>query len=83
MTVDQMREKIIHVYAGPTWRYRVQGMEDRQVIAIYRHMVEDGIFDKIEKISKQKKKANTLHEEQLTIFDLLKEDKSESEEKQV
>ena len=82
MTVEEMREKITHVYAGPTWRCRVQGMDDRQVIAIYMHMVEDGIFDKIKKDSKRKK-ANTLHEEQLTIFDLLKEDKSESEEKQV
>lgn len=70
MTVDQMREKIIHVYAGPTWRFSVQGMEDRQVIAIYKHMCEDGVFDK-----PKKKKTNTLHEEQLTIFDLLKEDK--------
>lgn len=84
MKVEEMREKIIHVYAGPTWRYRVQGMEDRQVIAIYRHMVEDGIFDKIEKDNKRKKKTSTLHEEQLTIFDLLNEkDKSESEDKQV
>ena len=80
MTVEQMREKIIHVYAGPTWRLRVQGMEDRQVIAIYKHMVEDGIFDKPRK---KKKNDNSLHEEQMTIFDLLKEDKSESEDKNV
>lgn len=73
MTVEQMREKIIHVYAGPTWRFRVQGMEDRQVIAIYKHMCEDGVF---ERKPKQKKKTNTLHEEQLTIFDLLKEDET-------
>lgn len=80
MTVEQMREKIIHVYAGPTWRYRVQGMENRQVIAIYKHMCEDGVFDKPRK---KKKNDNSLHEEQMTIFDLLKEDKSESEEKLV
>ena len=74
MTVDQMREKIIRVYAGPTWRYRVQAMEDRQVIAIYHHMIEDGVFDKMGK----KKKKDPVLCEQLTIFDLLK-DNSEHE----
>jgi len=42
MKVEQMREQLIHVYSGPTWRMRVLGMENRQVIAIYKSMQEEG-----------------------------------------
>jgi proline dehydrogenase len=42
MTVEAMRDQLMHVYHGPTWRKRVKEMDDRQVIAIFRDMVETG-----------------------------------------
>ena len=76
MTVDQMRERITTVYGGPRWRLRVQEMDDRQVIAIYKDMERHGRFDR--KPKKLKSKTDALCEEvQLTIFDLLKEQEGE------
>ena len=71
MTVDQMRERITTVYGGPRWRLRVQEMDDRQIIAIYKDMERNGRFDKIKK---QKHNKTDALCEQLTIFDFLKED---------
>ncbi len=73
MTVDLMREEIIKVYPGQTWRLRVQGMEDRQVIAIYKHMKEENIFDKAAKARKQKAKMKEQGV-QMTIWDFMMND---------
>ena len=71
MTVDKMRCKVAEAYGGPTWQYRVKSMDDRQIIAIYKDMCERGVFEK------KSKPENKLHKpekcEQLTIWDLLKE----------
>jgi len=72
MTINQMRERMSHVYAGPIWRSRVQGMSDNQVVAIYKRMERDGVFEKLKKQARRKKKEPIC--EQLTIFDLLKDE---------
>ena len=70
MTVEAMRTAIISVYPGQTWRLRVQGMKDDQVIAIYKHMKEENIFEKAKKARKQKE---SMKEQgvQLTIWDFM------------
>ncbi len=68
MTVEQMRSAIIKVYPGPKWKLSVQGMDARQVIAIYKNFIRTGKFNE------PKKKKPVYAEprcEQLTIFDYL------------
>ena len=73
MTVEKMRARIIEVYAGPKWRCRVQEMDNRQVIAVYKRMEEDGLFEKMAKERERKRKQKGEPRcEQMTIFDLLK-----------
>lgn len=62
MTVDRMREELIKAYDGPAWRLRVEGMADRQVIAIYKNMQR-----------RPRRKKPKLKEDgvQMNIWDLL------------
>ena len=69
MTVDQMLTEIAQVYPTPKWKLHVDGMPDRQVIAIYMSMKRKGRFNK----KKNRKKTGEVLCEQLTIFGLLKE----------
>jgi hypothetical protein len=79
MTIAKMREALNTVYSGPTWRLRVMGMEDRQVIAIFKSMVEEGRLNnqgkKIEKPKPKKTKDPLLKEQedsiQMTIWDYM------------
>lgn len=69
MTVDQMRSALCELYTGPKWRLKVQGMPDRQVIAIYKDMQSKGRFtQKNKRKRKEPKKATAI---QLTVFDVL------------
>jgi len=79
MTVEQMREAISFVYAGPTWRYRVQAMDNRQVCAIYRSMLEEGRLVPQKKKQKPTGKVRKTEEtekyqepicQQMTFWDL-------------
>lgn len=67
MTIDQMRNALAQVYSGPTWRLRVSGMDDRQVIAIYKSMEREGRLEK----KKLKKEPGIKKCEQLSIFDIM------------
>lgn len=70
MTLDQMREEITTVYPGPNWKLSVQGMSDRQVVAVYKKFLETGKFE--DKFRRTRKKGAEPPCEQITIFDLLK-----------
>lgn len=54
MTVEEMRAAIAQLY-GPGWKWRVSGMSENQVIAVYFSLLERGAFDK--KSTKPAKKA--------------------------
>ena len=83
MNVENMRQAVISVYAGPAWRMRVQEMEDRQVIAIFKSMVEEGRLNKSGKLlmrPSQPKRSNPLLKEQddsiqMTIWDYMDKEK--------
>ena len=81
MTVEEMRTAIIDVYSGPTWRLRVLGMEDRQVIAIYKHMKQEGTFERVRLERRKREKMQeksafpSENAQQITIWDILKEQK--------
>ena len=72
-----MREAVIAAYSGPVWRMKVLDMPDRQVIAIFRSMVDDGRLGKNGKIIRKPhqpsiKIASEFVEpecQQLTIWD--------------
>ncbi len=64
MTVASMRDYISKMYDSDKWRLRVHGMEDNQVIAIYKTMQQRG-----QKPPKKHKKD--IQVQQITIFDLL------------
>ena len=70
MTIERMREEIMKTYAGPAWRFKVMGMPDRQVIAIYKDMLSKNRLGK-----KAGENAVNLKEdgEQINIWDLLKD----------
>lgn len=74
MTTEKMRAEIEKVYAGPTWRLRVQAMDDRQVVAIYRSMKEEGRLGKNREGFRTKPDDNS---QQITIWDILKEQNKE------
>lgn len=42
LTVDNMRDAILKVYANDTWEKKVKGMSDAQVMAIFYNFVEHG-----------------------------------------
>lgn len=67
MTVEHMRTEVSKAYNSPKWKYRVEHMEDRQVIAIYKDMAAKGRFGN----NKKKKEPGIKRAEQLTIFDEL------------
>lgn len=62
MTVEQMRERLIKVYPGPSWQYKVMRMPDYQVIRVHSRFMSVGKFDEIAKKPKPAGK-------QLSIFD--------------
>ena len=66
MTVEAMRTYISGMYHSDRWLRRVKLMEDRQVIAIYRTMMKRG--------QKPQKKRNETKTQQITIFDILREE---------
>ena len=70
MTIERMREEIANAYPGPNWRMSVQGMHDRQVIAVYKNFLARDQFRK----AKKRKKDIGPPCEQMTIFDLLEKE---------
>ena len=82
MKVEDMRQAVIAAYSGPSWRLKVQVMPDRQVIAIFRSMVEEGRLSPKGKVIKkphqpttEKPKKPEPYCEQMTIWDLFKEER--------
>ena len=75
MTIENMREHVINAYPGPFWKLKVQKMDDRQVIAIYKSMIEEKRLDKYLQKKYFKHSAEPKCE-QITIFDLLKNEES-------
>lgn len=69
MTVDQMRNALVEVYSGPVWRMRVSGMDDRQVIAIYKCMQKENRLHP----KKLKKEPGIKKVQQLSMWDILDE----------
>ena len=67
MTVEKMRAALAEVYSGNIWRLRVSGMEDRQVVAIYKSMQAEGRLKK--KSPKPKKEPGIRKAVQLSFFD--------------
>ena len=80
MTVEAMRTAIMEVYPGPTWRIKVQAMKDNQVIAIYKHMQRDNVFERAKKARKKKEKMKEQGV-QMTIWDFMMNDDTEDESK--
>ena len=66
MTVEFMRNYISQMYNSDKWRRRVQFMHDNQVIAIYKTMKQRN--------QQPPKKTKGPIVQQLTIFDLFKEE---------
>lgn len=56
ISVDDMRFLVSQVYKGDKWKYKVQHMTDRQVIALYFSFCEKGKFDKKPKPAAQPKR---------------------------
>ena len=79
MTVKDMRDAVASVYSGPAWRLKVQEMSERQVIAIFKDMVEQGRLNnkgkRLVRPSFVKKPDPVLKEQedsiQMTIWDYL------------
>jgi hypothetical protein len=80
MTVKDMRDAVANVYSGPAWRLRVQEMSERQVIAIFKDMIEQGRLNKngkrLLRPSAAKKSDNPVLKEQensvqMTIWDIM------------
>lgn len=69
MTVNCMREHIAQVYDSPRWKDRAMHlMPDNQVIAVYHTMLERG------KLPIRRKKTKGPRCEQISIFDMMKEE---------
>ena len=45
MTVSQMRARITEVYAGKSWKQKVDNMSEGQVIAVYHSFLNSGKFN--------------------------------------
>ena len=58
LSIEQMREEILRVYPGDSWRHRVMEMPDRKVAAIYRRMLCEGILKESEKKKLEVKPAD-------------------------
>ena len=69
MDVNTMREYISNAYPGRSWKARCSVMHPQQVIAIYHSLMSRK--KRPERPKLQKSKENY----QVTIFDVLKEDK--------
>lgn len=67
----------MEVYPGPTWRIKVQAMKDNQVIAIYKHMQHDNVFERAKKARKKKEKMKEQGI-QMTIWDFMMNTEDES-----
>lgn len=40
MSIEQMRNEVIKLYPGASWKNRVMNMSDAQILAIYNRMVK-------------------------------------------
>lgn len=69
MTADKMRNALMEVYSGPLWRMRVSGMDDKQVVAIYKSMEREGRLTR----HKSKKEPGIKKAEQITMWEMLEE----------
>ena len=67
MSVEKMRAALAEVYNGNIWRIRVNGMDDRQVVAVYKSMKAEGRLKKHPTI--KKKEPGIRKAVQLSIFD--------------
>lgn len=63
MTVEAMRCRISEVYESNRWRMRVRMMPDNQVIAIYRNMLERGLFER------KNRRKSKIRYQQISMFD--------------
>ena len=70
MTVNQMREYILKVYPGPSWKRKVAAMYDDQVIAVYYKFLESGKFDEKDKNKENSKPIYKCMLEQMSLFDI-------------
>lgn len=70
MTIDQMRNALVRVYPGPKWKSRVQAMDTRQVVAIYKNMERT---DRLTGRNQLKREPGIKYCEQMTIWDLMEE----------
>ena len=52
MKIEDMRGAIKSVYSGPAWMYRVDAMNEHQVIAGYNDFLERNMFEKAKKASR-------------------------------
>ena len=76
MTVQQMKDAIVSVYDTTSWKKKVANMYDDQVIAIYHNFLQRGILNKVlrrERPGAAEKRELEERYEQLTVFDLLKQ----------
>ena len=75
MTIQQMKEAIVHVYGTASWTKKVEGMYDDQVIAIYHNFAKRGILGKVvkrERPGAAEKREQNKRYQQMTIYDFLK-----------
>lgn len=70
MTIDQMKNTLIAAYPGDKWKKKVQAMENRQIVAIYKTMERT---DRLFKHKRLKKEPGIKYCEQITIWDLMEE----------
>ena len=68
MSTEQMRSRLAELYPGPKWRLRVMQMPERQVVAIYKNMSQNGRLKKHP--IKKKKEPGIIKAVQMTMFDL-------------
>lgn len=67
MTVEKMRTALMEVYHGNKWRYRVLGMSDNQVIAVYKSMIREDRFKRHE--PKKKNEPGVRKAVQISMFE--------------
>ena len=68
MKIEDMRAAIKTVYSGPAWIARCDGMDDRQVIAVYHDFLDRNMFDKVKKVRKMKEEGH-----QISIWEYLRD----------
>ena len=74
MKIEDMREAIKSVYSGPAWMYRVDAMDERQVVAVYNDFLERNMFEKAKKARKMKEEGH-----QITIWEYLMKENTNDE----